>query len=102
VVLSKGRLRVRPCVSCVGWLVLHINAVKTNSSTMSSFPLTFFVMISVAIFGLLCLIVWNGNYTDDRGNSSFEASVCTRVLIYGMKRTGVRLQFELSVLRFAL
>src|SRR5216683_7095712 len=35
---------------CVGWLVFYVNAVTTNSSTVSSPPLTFFVVIAAASF----------------------------------------------------
>src|SRR5205809_3738037 len=38
---------------CVGWIVFYVNTVATNSSTVSSLPLTFFTLISAAGFALL-------------------------------------------------
>lgn len=46
---------------CVGWLVFYVNAVTTNSSTVSSPPLTIFALISAAIFALLLFMVWKHN-----------------------------------------
>lgn len=47
---------------CVGWLVFYVNTVTTNSSTVSSPPLTFFVLISIGIFALLLFLVWKHNH----------------------------------------
>ena len=48
---------------CVGWLVFYINTVTTNSSTVSSPLLTFFVLISAASFALLLFLVWRHNHS---------------------------------------
>lgn len=48
---------------CVGWLVFYINTVATSSSTVSSTPLTFFVLISAASFALLLFLVWKHNHS---------------------------------------
>jgi hypothetical protein len=48
---------------CVGWLVFYVNAVTTNSSTVSSPSLAFFVLISVAVFVLLLFLVWKHNHS---------------------------------------
>jgi len=48
---------------CIGWLVFYVNTVTTNSSTVSSTPLTFFALISVASFALLLFFVWNHNHS---------------------------------------
>jgi hypothetical protein len=48
---------------CVGWLVFYINTVTTNSSTVSSPPLTLFVLISGAIFALLLFFAWRHNHS---------------------------------------
>jgi hypothetical protein len=48
---------------CVGWLVFYINTVTTNSSTVSSPPMTFFVLISGASFALLLFLVWKHNHS---------------------------------------
>jgi hypothetical protein len=48
---------------CVGWLVFYVNTVTTNSSTVSSPPLTFFVLIFAAIFALLLFLVWRHNHS---------------------------------------
>src|SRR5216683_1787556 len=42
---------------CVAWLVFYVNTVTTNASTVSSPPLTFFVLIFAAIFALLLFLV---------------------------------------------
>src|SRR5208283_3766100 len=47
---------------CVGWLVFYINTV-TNSSTVSSVPLTLFALISAASFALLLFLVWKHNHS---------------------------------------
>src|SRR6266446_8402894 len=43
---------------CVGWLVFYVNTVTANATTVSSAPLTFFALISAAIFVLLLVVVW--------------------------------------------
>jgi len=48
---------------CVGWLVFYVNTVTTNSSTVSSPPLTFFALISAAIFALMMFLVRSHNHT---------------------------------------
>jgi hypothetical protein len=48
---------------CVGWLVFYINTVTTNSSTVSSPPLTLFALISGAIFALLLFFAWRHNHS---------------------------------------
>jgi len=48
---------------CIGWLVFYINTVTTNSSTVSSPPMTFFVLISGASFALLLFLVWKHNHS---------------------------------------
>jgi hypothetical protein len=48
---------------CLGWLVFYVNTVTTNSSTVSSPSLTFFVLISVAVFALLLFLVWKHNHS---------------------------------------
>jgi len=48
---------------CVGWLVFYVNTVTTSARTVSSFPLTFFTLISAAIFAFLLLFVWRHNHS---------------------------------------
>ena len=48
---------------CVGWLVFYANTLMTNSSTVSSAPLTLFALISVAAFALLLVFVWRHNHS---------------------------------------
>jgi hypothetical protein len=48
---------------CVGWLVFYINTVATNSSTVSSPPLTLFSLITAAIFAFVLFLVWKHNNT---------------------------------------
>lgn len=47
----------------VSWFVFYVNTVATNSSTVSSPPLTFFALISVAIFALMMFLVRRHNHT---------------------------------------
>jgi len=69
---------------CVGWLVFYINTVTTNSSTVSSVPLTLFALISAASFALLLFLVWKHNHSTYQKrlaewDSSFICSRCGTV-----------------------
>ena len=69
---------------CVGWLVFYVNTVATNSSTVSSAPLTLFALISAASFALLLFLVWKHNhstYTEQqaRWDSAFICQRCGTV-----------------------
>ena len=48
------------CASC---LVFYVNTVTTNATTVSSAPLTFFALISGAIFALLLFLAWRHNHS---------------------------------------
>ena len=48
---------------CAGWLVFYVNTVTTNATTVSSAPLTFFALISGAIFALLLFLAWKHNHS---------------------------------------
>ena len=48
---------------CVDWLVFYVNTVTTNATTVSSFPLAFFTLISAPIFTFLLLFVWRHNHS---------------------------------------
>jgi hypothetical protein len=48
---------------CIGWLVFYVNTVTTNATTVSSAPLTFFALISGAIFALLLFLAWRHNHS---------------------------------------
>ena len=64
---------------CVGWLVFYVNTVATNSSTVSSFPLTFFALISAAIFALLLFLVWRHNHANKKRFAEWDSSfICSR------------------------
>jgi hypothetical protein len=65
---------------CVGWLVFYVNTVTTNSSTVSSPPLTFFALISALIFALLLFVVWRHNHaTYQRRFAEWDRSfICSR------------------------
>ena len=69
---------------CVGWIVFYVNTVAANSSTVSSLPLTFFALISAAIFVFLLFMVWKHNNSTYKKrfaewNSSFICSRCGSV-----------------------
>jgi hypothetical protein len=46
-----------------GWLVFYVNTLTTNATTVSSAPLTFFALISGAIFALLLSLAWKHNHS---------------------------------------
>jgi hypothetical protein len=65
---------------CIGWIVFYVNTVVTNSSTVSSFPLTFFTLISAAIFAFLVFLVWmHNNSTYKKRFAEWDSSfICSR------------------------
>jgi uncharacterized membrane protein YbhN (UPF0104 family) len=65
---------------CSGWLVFYVNTVATNSSTVSSPPLTIFALISAAIVAFLLFIVWKHNHSSyQRQFAEWEHSfICQR------------------------
>lgn len=65
---------------CVGWLVFYLNAVTTNSSTVSSPPLTFFVVIAAAIFVFTLFLVWKHNHStyQERFAKWDRSFICSR------------------------
>jgi hypothetical protein len=69
---------------CVGWLVFYVNTIATNSSTVSSAPLTIFVLISAAMFALLWFVVLKHNRSQyqkrfDEWNRSVVCQHCGAV-----------------------
>ena len=64
----------------VGWLVFYANTVTTKATTVSSAPLTLFVLISVGIIALLLFLVWRHNHSAyERGFVEWDRSfVCLR------------------------
>ena len=46
-----------------GWLVFYVNTVTTNATTVSSASLTFFALISGAIFALLLFLASRHNHS---------------------------------------
>jgi hypothetical protein len=64
----------------VGWLVFYINTVITNATTVSSAPLTLFVLISGSTFVLLLFVVWRHNHaTYQRRYAEWDKSfICCR------------------------
>ena len=63
-----------------GWLVFYVNSVTTNARTVSSAPLTFFVLIFAAIFALLLFLVWKHNHsTYQKRYAEWDRSfICSR------------------------
>jgi hypothetical protein len=47
----------------VGWLVIYTHAVTTNSSTVSSIPLTIHIVVSFGIFVILFALFWRHNHS---------------------------------------
>lgn len=63
----------------VGWIVFYVNTVVTNSSTVSSFPVTFFTLISAAIFAFLLFLVWKHNNANKKRFAEWDSSfICSR------------------------
>jgi hypothetical protein len=64
----------------VGWLVFYANTITTKATTVSSAPLTLFVLISAGIFALLLFLIWRHNHsTYERGFAEWDHSfVCQR------------------------
>ena len=46
-----------------GWIVFYVNTVTTNSSSVSSFPLTIHAVLSGGIFAFLFLVYWKHNHS---------------------------------------
>jgi transcriptional regulator with XRE-family HTH domain len=47
----------------VGWIVLYVNTITTNSSSVSSVPLTIYAVLSGGLFVVLFLVYWKHNHT---------------------------------------
>jgi hypothetical protein len=64
----------------IGWFVFYVNTVTTKATTVSSAPLTLFVLISAGIFALSLFLVWRHNHsTYGRGFAEWDRSfVCQR------------------------
>ena len=68
----------------VGWIVFYVNTITKNSSSVSSFPLTIYGLLSVGVFVVLFLIYWNHNHSTYPGqyarwNRSFICERCGAV-----------------------
>jgi hypothetical protein len=48
---------------CVGWLIFYVNTITANATTVLSAPLTFFALISGAIFALLLFLARRHNHS---------------------------------------
>jgi len=69
---------------CVGWLVFYVNTVTTNATTVSSFPLTFFMLIFAVTFALVLFVVWKHNHSSyqtqyAQWDKSFICELCGTV-----------------------
>ena len=81
-------------ILCVGWLVFYVNTVATDSSTVSSPPLTLFALISGASFALLLFLVWKHNhFTYQKRLAEWDRSfICSRCgAVSELDRTGISL-----------
>jgi len=77
---------------CAGWLVFYVNTVTTNATSVSSFPLTFFTLISAAIFASLLFLVWKHNNSAYKKrfaewDSSFICSRCGSISQHHLSAT---------------
>ena len=46
----------------VGWVVFYMNTITKNSSSVSSVPLTIYIVLSAGVFVALVLAYWNHNH----------------------------------------
>jgi hypothetical protein len=65
---------------CVSWLIFYANRVATNSSSVTSFPLTLFALISIGSLVLALVVVWRHNHaTYARRYAEWDRSfICQR------------------------
>ena|SRR5438552_1940636 len=65
---------------CGGWLVFYVNTFPTNSSRVTSPPLTLFAMLSAGVFALLLFLVWRHNHSSySREYAEWDRSfICER------------------------
>lgn len=47
----------------VGWIVFYVNTITRNASSISSVPLTIYVLFSAAIFVAVFLVYWKHNHS---------------------------------------
>ena len=47
----------------VGWIVFYVNAITKNSASVSSVPLTIYVVLSAGVFAVFILACWKHNYS---------------------------------------
>jgi hypothetical protein len=64
----------------LGWIVFYVNTIVTNSSSVSSLPLTICVVLSGSVLLVVCLIYWNHNRSGyPRQYAQWERSfICNR------------------------
>jgi hypothetical protein len=65
----------------VGWIVFYVNTITKNSSSVSSFPLTIYALLSASVFVVLFLVYWKRNYSTypreyAKWNRSFVCERC--------------------------
>jgi len=68
----------------VGWIVFYVNTITKNSSSVSSFPLTIYVLLSAGVFVVLFLVYWKRNHSTypreyAKWNQSFVCGQCGTV-----------------------
>jgi len=68
----------------VGWIVFYLNAITTNASSVSSVPLTIYVVLCASLFVVLFLLYWKHNHTSypreyAQWNRSFICERCGAV-----------------------
>jgi hypothetical protein len=78
----------------VGWIVFYVNTITTNSLSVSSFPLTIYVVLSGGIFVVLFLVCWKHNHSAfprqyARWDRSFICQRCGTVSEYGLPSASI-------------
>jgi hypothetical protein len=68
----------------VGWIVFYVNTITKNSSSVSSFPLTIYALLSAGVFVVLFLVYWKRNRSTyprefAKWNQSFVCGRCGTV-----------------------
>lgn len=47
----------------VGWIVFYVNTIARNASSLSSGPLTIYVVLSAGLFVAVCFVYWRHNHS---------------------------------------
>jgi hypothetical protein len=74
----------------LGWIVFYVNATTTNSSSVSSVPLTIYAVLAGGLFVVLFFLCWNHNHsTFARQYAQWDRSfICERCATISQQKIG--------------